>query len=122
MGHSFGSTVGQAVAQKRPDLLHAYIGVGQAIDWRENERVGLAWTLDRARREGNAPAIGEPEALRPYPDSSPFTIDKADAWRKWAIGWGALAATERPGAMAAHFRWPRCGRSWRIEHVRPLAE
>lgn len=92
MGHSWGSAVGLAVAAKRPDLLHAYVGVGQAIDFRENERVGLAWTLDRARRAGNTQAVSELEALRPYPDGDTFTIQQADAWRKWAVADGALAA------------------------------
>lgn len=92
MGHSWGSAVGLAVAAKRPDLLYAYVGVGQAIDWRENERVGLAWTLEQARKRGNEEAVRELEALKPYPDSGPFSIEKADAWRKWAIGWGSLAA------------------------------
>lgn len=32
MGHSWGSAVGLAVAAERPDLLHAYIGMGQVID------------------------------------------------------------------------------------------
>ena len=97
MGHSWGSAVGLAVAAKRPDLLHAYVGIGQAIDFRENERVGMAWTIERAKREGNAQAVREVEALRPYPDGDEFTIAKADAWRKWSIGYGALAAY-RPNA------------------------
>lgn len=92
MGHSFGSAVGLAVAAKRPDLLYAYVGVGQAIDFRENERVGMAWTLDQARVRGDAEAVRAIEALRPYPDQAEFTIDQADAWRKWSIRWGALAA------------------------------
>ena len=92
MGHSFGSAVGLAVAAKRPDLLHAYVGVGQAIDFRENERVGMAWTLAQARERGNDEAARAIEALRPYPDAGAFVIDKADAWRRWSIGWGALAA------------------------------
>ena len=62
------------------------------IDWRENERVGMAWASDQALRHGNVEAVREIPALRPYPDSGPFTIEKADAWRKWAIGWGSLAA------------------------------
>ena len=97
MGHSWGSAVGLAVAAERPDLLHAYVGIGQAIDFRENERVGMAWTITRAKREGNAQAVREVEALRPYPDAGEFTIAKADAWRKWSIGYGALAAY-RPNA------------------------
>lgn len=91
MGHSWGSAVGLAVAAKRPDLLHAYVGIGQAIDFRENERVGMAWTLAQARARGDAEAVRAIEALAPYPDGE-FTIDKADAWRKWSIRWGALAA------------------------------
>lgn len=33
VGHSWGSMLGLGVAQKRPDLLHAYVGVGQALAW-----------------------------------------------------------------------------------------
>jgi pimeloyl-ACP methyl ester carboxylesterase len=65
--------------------------VGQIIDWRENERVGMAWTLAQARARGNAEAVRDIEALKPYPDAGPFTIEKADGWRKWAIGYGSLA-------------------------------
>ena len=91
LGHSFGSAVGLAVAKERPDLLHAYIGMGQLIDFRENERVGMRRTIEIARERGDAEAVQAIEALAPYPDSGPFTIEKADAWRKWANGYGSLA-------------------------------
>jgi pimeloyl-ACP methyl ester carboxylesterase len=97
LGHSFGSAVGLAVAQKRPDLLHAYIGMGQLIDFRENERVGMAHTLKLARARGDDEAVRAIAALRPYPDSGPFTIEQADAWRKWANRYGSLAG-QRPDA------------------------
>src|SRR3546814_18935546 len=80
--------VGLSVAAKRPDLLHAYIGMGQIIHIRGNGRVGMAWTLKRAREKGDAEAIRAIEALRPYPDSGPFTIEKADGWRKYSIRYG----------------------------------
>lgn len=92
MGHSWGSGLGLAVAEARPDLLHAYIGVGQIIDWRENERLGFEWTLERARAEGNAEAVADLEGMRPYPAEGPLTIEMADRWRRWAIGYGSLAA------------------------------
>ncbi len=92
LGHSWGSAVGLAVTAKRPDLLHAYIGMGQIIDMREGERAGIAWTLARARERGDAEAVRAVEALQPYPDSGPFTIELADGWRKWANRYGALAA------------------------------
>jgi proline iminopeptidase len=105
LGHSWGSVVGLSVAAKRPDLLHVYVGMGQIIDPRENERVGMAWTLAQARSHGNAAAVRELEALRPYPDSGAFDIDKADGWRKWAIQYGSLAAY-RPDANF-YLRAPR---------------
>lgn len=91
LGHSWGSVVGLAVAAKRPDLLHAYIGVGQVIDFRENERRSFDWTLREARRRGNAEAVRELEALRPYPGPGPFNLEKVDIERKWNLRFGGLA-------------------------------
>ena len=90
LGHSWGSVVGLSVAAKRPDLLHAYIGMGQLIDAQENERQGFAWTLERARADNNAVAISELEALRPYPGD--FGLAKLNIERKWSVHYGALAA------------------------------
>lgn len=92
LGHSWGSVVGLAVAKKRPDLLYAYIGMGQVIDFRANERVGFAWTLDTARTDGNAQAVRELEALEPYPGPGAFDVAKMSTERKWSIHYGALAA------------------------------
>jgi proline iminopeptidase len=91
LGHSWGSIVGLSVAAKRPDLLYAYIGMGQVIDFRENERVGFEWTLDRARNDGNAEAARELEALRPYPGPGAFDVAKMTTERKWSVHYGALA-------------------------------
>lgn len=95
LGHSWGSVVGLAVAAKRPDLLHAYVGMGQMIDAVGGERAGFAWTLDRARKAGDAQAIRELEALQPYPGD--FSIDKIDAERKWAVQYGGLFAYRSSG-------------------------
>ncbi|UVO50867.1 alpha/beta hydrolase [Sphingomonas sp. SUN019] len=92
LGHSWGSAVGLAVAAKRPDLLHAYIGMGQVIDFRENERVGFAWTLQQARARQDAEAIAALQVLAPYPRPEPLEIAKSDGWRKYAVRYGALAA------------------------------
>jgi len=92
LGHSWGTIVGLSVAMKRPDLLYAYIGMGQIIDFRENERVGYEWTLERAHNDHNAKAEQELQALRPYPGSGGFDIQKMTTERKWSIHYGALAA------------------------------
>lgn len=92
LGHSWGTAIGLAVAAYQPELLHAYVGMGQIIDFRENERVGIAWTLERTRQDGNLTAIDEIESVAAYPDGGPFTIELADRWRKWSMHYGALAA------------------------------
>ena len=89
MGHSWGSIVGLSVALKRPDLLHAYVGVGQGIDFRKGEKAGMAWTRAKALADGNKEAVAAIKALAPYPQGE-FTIAKADGWRKYAIPYGSL--------------------------------
>ena len=105
LGHSWGSIVGLMVAVKRPDLLHAYIGVGQVIDFRENEQQGFAWTLAKARAAGNHQAVQELETLRPYPGPGPFDLKKLETERKWNIHFSGLAAGRDNADF--YFRAPR---------------
>jgi len=42
MAHSWGTVVGMAAALRRPDLFHAYVGIGQNIKTMENERIIIA--------------------------------------------------------------------------------
>jgi len=100
LGHSWGSVVGLSVAARRPDLLHAYIGMGQLINARANEEQGFAWTLARAKADGNAVAVRELEALRPFPGA--FEIAKVEVQRKWSIHYGALAAGRRDADFYFH--------------------
>lgn len=95
VGHSWGSVVGLSVAAKRPDLLHAYVGMGQYIDPVAGERAGYDWTLTRAKADGNAQAVRALEALEPYPGD--FAIEKIDAERKWAVHYGGLFAHRSDG-------------------------
>lgn len=95
VGHSWGTLVGLAVALRRPDLLHAYVGIGQIVDFRENERVGFEWTLARAKADGNAEAVRELESLRPYPGPGPFDVARITTQRRWSVHYGALAAGRR---------------------------
>lgn len=106
MGHSWGSFVGLSVALKRPDLLHAYVGVGQGIDFRAAEKVGMAWTREKALNDGDHEAVAAIDALAPYPTDGPFTIEKADGWHKFAMPYGALLYN-RPPAETLYFHQPR---------------
>jgi proline iminopeptidase len=100
LGHSWGSAVGLSVAIKRPDLLYAYIGMGQAIDFVENERVGYQWTLDTARKDNNAKAL---EAIAPYPEKNgALLLKKTNIERKWSVYYGALAANRHDADFYYH--------------------
>jgi pimeloyl-ACP methyl ester carboxylesterase len=94
--------VGLSVAAKRPDLLYAYIGMGQVIDFRENEQVGFDWTLDRARKDKNADAVRELESLRPYPGPGELDYDKTMIERKWNVHYGGLAWGHSDGDFYFH--------------------
>ena len=100
LGHSFGSVIGMSVAAKRPDLLYAYIGMGQYIDTNAGETASFAWTLNEARRDGNKRAVGELEALQPYPGDT--AIARIDAERKWANYYGGLFWDHRDGDFYYH--------------------
>jgi pimeloyl-ACP methyl ester carboxylesterase len=86
LGHSWGSIVGLSVAAKRPDLLFAYIGMGQYIDPKGGERAGYDWTMAQAKADNNIQAVKELEALEPFPGD----FKTIDAERKWAVHYGGL--------------------------------
>ncbi|MFP3649154.1 alpha/beta fold hydrolase, partial [Paraburkholderia sp. SIMBA_054] len=56
MGHSWGTIVSMRAALKRPDLFYAYVGVGQAINVRENEQVSYDYAVAQAKAHGNVEA------------------------------------------------------------------
>jgi len=91
MGHSWGSVLGLRIAQHRPELLYAYVGVGQVVNGRRNEEVGYQETLKKARESGNATAVSELMALAPYPDPSGTTpLAKVIAERHWDVALGGM--------------------------------
>ena len=92
LGHSWGSTVGLAVAARRPDLLYAYVGMGQLIDFRENEAASYQLVLAQARADHNARAIAELARIAPYPGGGPLDVARTAVERTWSVHYGGLAA------------------------------
>jgi pimeloyl-ACP methyl ester carboxylesterase len=91
LGHSWGSLVGLSLAQRKPEWLYAYIGVGQIIDMQEGEKISYEWTLNEARKSVNQQAIKELTAIAPYPEKNgSVPLDKLGAERKWSIYFGGL--------------------------------
>lgn len=92
LGHSWGSIVGFHAALKRPELFHAYVGVGQVINTRDNERISFDYGLAQAKAHGNTAAIEEMATIAPYPGDQPITRDRIITARKWAQHYGGLSA------------------------------
>jgi len=92
MAHSWGTVVGMHAALKRPDLFHAYVGIGQVINVRDNERISFDYGLAQARAHGNAEAIREMESIAPYPGDQPITRERIVIARKWPQFYGGLTA------------------------------
>jgi pimeloyl-ACP methyl ester carboxylesterase len=93
LGHSWGSILGLQLAHNHPELLYAYIGVGQAVDSRENEVVLYKETLDEAQRVQNKEAIQQLTAIAPYPAAN-VGAQQILTVRKWS---GALIGPKHSG-------------------------
>ncbi len=99
LGTSWGSYIGLEFALRRPEWLHAYIGMGQAVDVPESERRGYAYALEQARRTNNRQAIAELESIAPYAqDGEPIPLAKIAVERKWSDFYGGVMAY-RPGQV-----------------------
>jgi pimeloyl-ACP methyl ester carboxylesterase len=92
MGHSWGTVVAMHAALQRPDLFHAYVGIGQVINVRTNEQVSFDYGLRAARARGNTDAVREMESIAPYPGDTPITRERIVIARKWPQFYGGLTA------------------------------
>jgi len=83
LGFSFGSEIGALLAQRHPEWLYAYVGVGQSVN-DKSEAYIYKRTLELAEQAGNREAVEELRALAPYPvNDSKELIRKALAIRRW---------------------------------------
>lgn len=87
LGHSWGSLLGVLVVQKRPDLFHAYIGVGQVANLAESEKVAWEWAMARAKEDNNTKAIADLTAAGPGPYST-ADIEKKGIEISWIMEYG----------------------------------
>lgn len=92
MAHSWGTIPAMRAVLARPDLFHAYAGVGQVINVRDNERISIEFGLAQAKAHGNTAAVREIEAILPYPGDQPITRERIVVARKWPQHYGGMAA------------------------------
>jgi pimeloyl-ACP methyl ester carboxylesterase len=92
LAHSWGTIIAVRAVLKRPDLFSAYVGIGQVVNTRDNERVSFEFALSEAKRHRNGQALSELESIAPYPGQIPLTVDRIMIARKWTGFYGGLSA------------------------------
>ncbi len=63
VGHSWGTIIGAYLTAKIPDLIWAYIAIGQIVDMERGELISYQFTLDEAKRLNNKKAIQQFEKI-----------------------------------------------------------
>lgn len=92
MGHSWGTVIGVRLAQRMPERLFAYVGMGQVVNSVANENASYEFALSRAREAAHEEALGELSALAPYPPSlQDFSVQKILTQRKWVNHFGGMS-------------------------------
>ncbi|MDX2033914.1 MAG: alpha/beta hydrolase [Blastocatellia bacterium] len=82
MGYSYGTQIAMALAQRRPEWLHAYVGVGQISSGIGEEYI-YKRLLELAAHAKNDEALRELKAIAPYPGPNRTMADTLLV-RKWA--------------------------------------
>lgn len=91
LGHSWGSNLGLMLAQKHPEWLYAYIGMGQMIDSRASEKESYDSMLAIAEARHDVDAIKELKSIAPYPETDgSLALEKVNIERKWVMKFGGL--------------------------------
>jgi len=97
-GQSWGTIPGVLAAAERPEMFHAYVGVGQMVDPKATDRMFYAETVDYAQRTGNIDLADQLAASGPPPyanvlDYVPSVFTGEPRWNDYP---GRSAATEMP--------------------------
>jgi proline iminopeptidase len=82
LGHSWGSVLGLWLAHEHPELIYAYVGVGQVVNMEQNEEVAYQDALKQARTHSNEQAVKDLESIAPYPPPD-FDFSKGAIARMW---------------------------------------
>ena len=70
LGHSWGSVLGMHMVKSHAEWLHAYIGVGQVVNWLDNDRTNYERLLDHARKNNEKELVAKLELITPFLDGN----------------------------------------------------
>lgn len=85
IGHSSGTALGLVYAQRHPEHVAAYVGVGQIVNQAEGLKRSYGFAMAEARARHNDQATAQLERIGP----PPYSDDRSSAvLRKWTIAFG----------------------------------
>ncbi|WP_440602637.1 alpha/beta fold hydrolase [Bacillus sp. GB_SG_008] len=108
LGHSWGSIIGLFAAQQSPQYIEAYIGVGQIVHMKQNEKLLFEHLIRSAKQRGHTRALASLKKLGkpPFLDKRRLLIQ-----RKWlgifggAIQNGTFFSFIRKGFLSPEYTW-----------------
>jgi pimeloyl-ACP methyl ester carboxylesterase len=83
VGHSWGSVLGLWLAHQHPELIYAYVGVGQVVNMDRNAAIVYQDALQQARNRHNEEATAALRGIAPYPTAH-VDLRKMFVANKWA--------------------------------------
>lgn len=87
VGHSWGSVLGALTVSSNPELFHAFIGVGQAVNIPEAQIVAYEQLLEQARASNNGQATDELTAI----GTPPWSDQQANiTYATWVNSFGGV--------------------------------
>ncbi|EEL49437.1 MULTISPECIES: alpha/beta fold hydrolase [Bacillus cereus group] len=107
-GHSWGSIIGLQIANKYPDHIEAYIGIGQIVHMKQNEELLYQHLIHSAKKHGHERALTSLTKLGkpPFLDMRRLIIQ-----RKWlgtfggAVQNGTSFSFIRKGLFSSEYTW-----------------
>jgi pimeloyl-ACP methyl ester carboxylesterase len=103
VGHSWGSIIGIKITKKRPDMICAYIGIGQVVNMSRGEEISYRFTLNEAKMRNNKRAIKQLQTIGypPYKD-----LSSAGVQRNWLSKFnGATYKGTAIGTIIKNLTW-----------------
>ncbi|MGE0821229.1 MAG: alpha/beta fold hydrolase [Candidatus Binatia bacterium] len=96
VGHSWGSILGILTVARHPELFHAYVGIGQAVDLEKNEKISYQFALDAATKMDNQKALQQLTAIGPPPYANYKAMLRE---RKWVERFGGGRRSKRTDSL-----------------------
>ena len=94
VGHSWGTVVGVLLASTRPDLVAAYVGVGQVVSVLEQERDSTAWARAQATAAGDHAVLRRLDRLGSPPHSATEMLRQRALLARYGGVWHGRGQTD----------------------------